>query len=123
MSTLPVISFSKLEAGMPMPPRLDIQTRSFQALLATGEAAAAQDLSLERVFHEVFPIADVNGNYSLEFVAFALGEPKYTVEECIGRDMTSSASVKATLRLVILEGLQGGGGRPPNNIRKGVYLG
>jgi DNA-directed RNA polymerase subunit beta len=123
MSTLPVISFSKLEAGMPMPHLLDIQTRSFQALLATGEAAAAQDLSLERVFHEVFPIADVNGNYSLEFVAFALGEPKYTVEECIERDMTYSASLKATLRLVILEELEGGGRRPKNIIEKEVYLG
>jgi len=123
MSTLPVISFSKLEAGMPMPHLLDIQTRSFQALLATGEAAAAQDLSLERVFHEVFPITDVNGNYSLEFVAFALGEPKYTVEECIERDMTYSASLKATLRLVILEELEGGGRRPKNIIEKEVYLG
>jgi len=123
MTTLPVISFSKIEAGMPMPHLLDIQTRSFQALLASGEAAAAQDLSLERVFHEVFPIADVNGNYSLEFVAFALGEPKYTVEECIERDMTYSASLKATLRLVILEELEGGGRRPKNIIEKEVYLG
>ncbi|MDH5198685.1 MAG: DNA-directed RNA polymerase subunit beta, partial [Gemmatimonadota bacterium] len=123
MTTLPVISFSKLEAGMPMPHLLDIQTRSFQALLASGEAAANQDLSLERVFHEVFPIADVNGNYSLEFVAFALGEPKYTVEECIERDMTYSASLKATLRLVILEELEGGGRRPKNIIEKEVYLG
>jgi DNA-directed RNA polymerase subunit beta len=118
-----VISFSKLEAGMSMPHLLDIQTRSFQALLASGEAAANQDLSLERVFHEVFPITDVNGNYSLEFVAFALGEPKYTVEECIERDMTYSASLKATLRLVILEELEGGGRRPKNIIEKEVYLG
>jgi DNA-directed RNA polymerase subunit beta len=123
MTTLPVISFSKLEAGMSMPHLLDIQTRSFQALLASGEAAANQDLSLERVFHEVFPITDVNGNYSLEFVAFALGEPKYTVEECIERDMTYSASLKATLRLVILEELEGGGRRPKNIIEKEVYLG
>jgi DNA-directed RNA polymerase subunit beta len=71
----------------------------------------------------VFPISDVNGNYSLEFVAFALGEPKYTVEECIERDMTYSASLKATLRLVILEELEGGGRRPKNIIEKEVYLG
>ena len=123
MTTLPVISFGKIEAGMPMPHLLDIQTHSFQALLASGEAAAQQDLSLERVFNEVFPIADVNGNYSLEFVRFALGEPKYTVEECIERDMTYSASLKATLRLVVLEELEGGGRRPKNIIEKEVYLG
>jgi DNA-directed RNA polymerase subunit beta len=123
MTTLPVISFGKIEAGMPMPHLLDIQTHSFRALLASGEQAAQQDLSLERVFHEVFPIADVNGNYSLEFVRFALGEPKYTVEECIERDMTYSASLKATLRLVVLEELEGGGRRPKNIIEKEVYLG
>jgi DNA-directed RNA polymerase subunit beta len=123
MTTLPVISFGKIETGMAMPHLLDIQTHSFRALLASGEQAAQQDLSLERVFHEVFPITDVNGNYSLEFVRFALGEPKYTVEECIERDMTYSASLKATLRLVVLEELEGGGRRPKNIIEKEVYLG
>jgi DNA-directed RNA polymerase subunit beta len=123
MTTLPVISFAKLEAGMPMPHLLDIQTRSFKALLTATEDGPAPDLGLERVFQDVFPIADVNGNYSLEFVSFALGEPKYTVEECIERDMTYSASLKATLRLVVLEELEGGGRRPKNIIEKEVYLG
>src|SRR5438270_3744925 len=119
--TLPVISFSKLEAGMPMPHLLDIQTRSFAALLKTEDEQLG-DLGLERVFQEVFPIADVNGNYSLEFVKFALGEPKYTVEECIERDMTYSASLKATLQLVINEEVNGVK-RPRNIIEKEVYLG
>ncbi len=123
MTTLPVISFAKLEAGMPMPHLLDIQTRSFKALLAATEEGPAPDLGLERVFQDVFPIGDVNGNYSLEFVGFALGEPKYTVEECIERDMTYSASLKATLRLVVLEEIEGGGRRPKNIIEKEVYLG
>jgi len=46
------------------------------------------DVGLERVFKDLFPIQDVNNNYSLEFVKYALGEAKYTVEECIERDMT-----------------------------------
>ena len=122
MTTLPVISFGKLEGGMPMPHLLDIQTDSFDALLAT-EGETPPDLGLERVFQDVFPISDVNGNYSLEFVKFSLGEPKYTVEECIERDMTYSASLKATLRLIVLEELEGGEKRPKNIIEKEVYLG
>jgi len=31
--TLPVLSFAKLEQGMPMPHLLDIQTRAFASLL------------------------------------------------------------------------------------------
>jgi DNA-directed RNA polymerase subunit beta len=56
-------------------------------------------------------------------VSFALGEPKYTVEECIERDMTYSASLKATLRLVVNETLESGVQRPKNIIEKEVYLG
>ena len=64
-----------------------------------------QDVSLERVFRDLFPISDVNGKYSLEFVRYGLGEPKYSVEECIERDMTYAAPLKATLQL---GGLRGG---------------
>jgi DNA-directed RNA polymerase subunit beta len=120
---VPTISFSKLDTWMPMPNLLDIQTESFQALLRSDEDAERADIALERVFREVFPITDVNGNYSLEFVAFALGEPKYSVPECIERDMTYSASLKATLRLVVNETLESGVQRPKNILEKEVYLG
>jgi len=123
-STVPIISFGKLEPGMPMPHLLDIQIRSFEALFDAGEDGTGADVGLERVFREVFPISDVNGNYSLEYVSFALGEPKYTVEECIERDMTYSASLKATLRLIINETLEASGEkRPKDIIEKEVYLG
>src|SRR2546426_6549531 len=99
--TMPVLSFAKLDEGMPMPHLLDIQTRAFQSLLQPdGKGAERTDIGLERVFKDVFPIQDVNGNYSLEFVKYALGESKYSVEECIERDMTYSVPLKATLQLV-----------------------
>jgi DNA-directed RNA polymerase subunit beta len=124
--TTPVLSFAKLEAGMPMPHLLDIQTQAFQALLQPGGREAERtDVGLERVFKEIFPITDVNGNYSLEFVKYALGEPKYTVEECIERDMTYSVPLKATLQLVVMEevGETVKTKRPKNIIEKEVYLG
>ena len=123
---LPVLSFAKLEEGMPMPHLLDIQTRAFQSLLEPeGHGAERSDMGLERVFKDVFPIQDVNGNYSLEFVKYALGEPKYSVEECIERDMTYSVPLKATLQLVVMEevGLEKKTKRPKNIIEKEVYLG
>ena len=82
----------------------------------------AQDVSLERVFRDLFPISDVNGKYNLDFLRYAIGEPKYTVEECIERDMTYSAPLKATLQLVIYEEVEGEK-RPKNIIEKEVYLG
>src|SRR5919202_702896 len=117
------ISFAKLEQGMEMPHLLDIQTRAFEALLQLDAASQNRDdVCLVRVFKDLFPITDVHENFSLEFVRYSLGEPKYSVEECIERDMTYSAPLKATLQLVINEEVNGVK-RPRNIIEKEVYLG
>ncbi|MGK2933682.1 MAG: DNA-directed RNA polymerase subunit beta [Gemmatimonadaceae bacterium] len=118
------ISFAKLEKGMHMPHLLDIQTRAFESLLQLDAVSLErEDIGLERVFKDLFPIADVHENFSLEFKSYTLGEPKYTVGECIERDMTYSAPLKATLQLVVFETTEAGTKRPKNIIEKEVYLG
>src|SRR5687767_1289297 len=117
------ISFAKLDQGMNMPHLLDIQTRAFESLLQLDAASHdREDIGLERVFKDLFPITDVHENFSLEFKSYALGDPKYSVAECIERDMTYSAPLKATLQLVIFEETEAGK-RPKNIIEKEVYLG
>jgi DNA-directed RNA polymerase beta subunit len=108
---------------MDLPNLLDVQLRAFETLLQTDAAARErEDVGLERVFNEIFPITDVNGNFSLEFVRYTLGEPKYDMEECMERDMTYAAPLKATLRLVVWEDM-GDERRPKDIIEKEVYLG
>src|SRR5881396_3901410 len=117
------ISFAKLDQGMEMPHLLDIQTRAFESLLQLDAASQnREDIGLERVFKDLFPIADVHENFSLEFKSYSLGEPKYSVAECIERDMTYSAPLKATLQLIVFETTEAGK-RPKNIIEKEVYLG
>ena len=119
----PVVSFGKLKTVMPMPNMLDVQLRSFEKLVEIVTDPNEQwDFGLDRVFGEIFPISDVNENFTLEYVSSSLGEPKYSVEECIERDMTYSAPLKATLQLVINEDVNGLK-RPRNIIQKEVYLG
>jgi len=119
------ISFGKLEHGMGMPHLLDIQTRAFESLLQLDAAAHdREDVGLERVFKDLFPITDVHENFSLDFKRYTLGEPKYTVGECIERDMTYSAPLKATLTLTVYEeNAADGKKRVKNQIEKEVYLG
>ncbi len=101
-------SFAKLGVTMPMPDLLAVQKESFaefmQADVAPGDRL---NDGLQAVFQDVFPITDVKENYSLEFVKYTIGEPKYTVDECIERDMTFAAPLKATLRLVMKEDVDG----------------
>jgi len=109
---------------MPMPNLLDVQLRSFEKLIETEMPPEDQwDFGLDRVFGEIFPISDVNENFTLEYVSSTLGEPKYSVEECIERDMTYAAPLKATLRLIVWESLEDGERRPRDIIEKEVYLG
>src|SRR5258708_935559 len=117
------ISFAKLDQGMDMPHLLDIQVCAVEGLVQTdAEADEGEDIGLEGVLKALFPIADVHENFSLEFVKYSLGEPKYSVEECIERDMTYSAPLKATLQLVSNEECNGVK-RQRNIIEKEVYLG
>jgi DNA-directed RNA polymerase beta subunit len=75
----PIVSFGKLVAGMDHPNLLDVQLRAFETLLQTDAAARErEDVGLERVFNEIFPISDVNGNFSLEYVRYALASPSTT---------------------------------------------
>ena len=123
----PVVSFAKLESVMPMPNLLDVQLRSFEKLVEQDVDLKEQwDFGLDRVFAEIFPISDVNENFTLEYVTASLGDPKYSVEECIERDMTYAAPLKAMLRLVVWErpGEDGEGEKRPGDIiEKEVYLG
>jgi DNA-directed RNA polymerase subunit beta len=101
-------SFAKLGGTMDMPDLLAVQKESFAHLLQTDVPPEKRDNDgLQAVFQDVFPITDVKENYSLEFVKYSIGEPKYTVEECQERDMTYAAPLKATLRLVMKEEVEG----------------
>ncbi len=87
-----------------MPNLLDVQLSSYENFLqrevSTGER---KNIGLQAVFNSIFPITDVRELFSLEFVKYTLGEPRYTIRECRERNMTYGAPLKATLRLVVRE--------------------
>jgi DNA-directed RNA polymerase subunit beta len=101
-------SYSKISEVMEIPNLLSVQLDSFRNFLqAEVPPAQRKDDGLQRVFKEVFPISDARDNYSLEFVSYQLGEPKYVIEECQERDVTFAAPLKATLRLIVKEAVDG----------------
>ena len=101
-------SYSKISEVMEIPNLLSVQLDSFRNFLqADTTPAQRKEEGLQRVFKEVFPISDARDNYSLEFVSYVLGEPKYTIEECQERDVTFAAPLKATLRLIVKENVDG----------------
>ncbi|MEG0969861.1 MAG: DNA-directed RNA polymerase subunit beta, partial [Acidaminococcaceae bacterium] len=52
------------------------------------------------IFKDISPIKDFTGNLELTFESFAMGEPKYNVEECKERDASYSAPLNVNVRLL-----------------------
>jgi len=118
-------SYSKIEEkwDVEIPNLLDVQLQSFRGFLQNDVPTdQRKNEGLQEVFTSVFPISDTREMFSLEFVAFAIGDPKYSVEECQERDLTFSAPLKCTLRLRIRE-VEEGQKRDKEIIEQEVYLG
>ena len=89
-------SFGRIKKIIDLPYLIEIQKNSYDQFLQREVAPAQrQNFGLQEVFKSVFPIKDFNETASLEFVSYALGEPKYDVEECHQRGMTFRCAVKS----------------------------
>ena len=51
------------------------------------------------MFQENFPISDTRNIFVLEFLDYFIDPPRYTINECIERGLTSSVPLKARLKL------------------------
>jgi DNA-directed RNA polymerase subunit beta len=97
-------NFSKLRESVEMPNLLDVQLSSYENFLQREVSPGERKNSgLQAVFSSIFPITDVHELFSLEFVKYTLGEPRYILRECRERNMTYATPLKATLRLVVRE--------------------
>ncbi|MFN7132194.1 MAG: DNA-directed RNA polymerase subunit beta, partial [Myxococcales bacterium] len=95
-------SFSKIPKIIDIPNLIDIQKHSFDKFLQLNvPPEKREDVGLQGVFQDVFPIKDFNETSSLEFVSYHLEKPKYDVDECHQRGMTFSAPIKVVVRLVV----------------------
>ncbi|MCH2658982.1 DNA-directed RNA polymerase subunit beta [bacterium] len=94
-------SFGKIKEVVEMPNLLSVQIDSFEDFLQM-DTAPRQRLrrGLHLVFESIFPVSDAHGIYSLEYVGYSIGNPRYSEEECRERGMTFAAPLRATLRLV-----------------------
>ncbi len=97
-------SFAKTRQIVEPPHLISMQRHSYERFLQRGvDPDAREDFGLQAIFKNIFPLTDFNGLCSLEFVRYAFGEAKYTVEECIERGMTYDVPVKITVRLITFD--------------------
>jgi DNA-directed RNA polymerase subunit beta len=118
-------TFGQIKKIINIPNLIDIQKRSYDEFLQREVASEQRkDQGLQAVFKSVFPIKDFNETASLEFVSYALGDPKYDVDECHQRGMTFAAPLKVTVQLVIWDVDPESGIRSIKNVKEQeVYFG
>jgi DNA-directed RNA polymerase subunit beta len=92
--------FGKLREAIEPPALIDAQTSSYEEFLQ-AEAAPnrRKNIGLQAVFKEVFPIESYDGQASLDFVEYIIGEWKSTWLDCLREGITYSAPLHVTFRL------------------------
>ncbi|MHA3977919.1 DNA-directed RNA polymerase subunit beta [Halovulum sp. GXIMD14794] len=117
--------YGKIREVADMPNLIEVQKSSYDLFLRSGDEPQPMDgEGIMGVFQSVFPIKDFNETSVLEFVKYELETPKYDVEECQQRDMTYSAPLKVTLRLIVFEVDEDTGAKSVKDIKEqDVFMG
>ena len=103
-------SFSRIPEALSLPNLLNIQKNSYEWFITDG---------LKEVFEDISPIIDHSGNILLQFEDFYFeDELKYSEQEAKDRDMNYAKSLKAKIRLIILED-----GKPKEIKEQEVFMG
>ncbi len=117
--------FGKIREVQEMPNLIEVQKSSYDLFLRSGDSDTPLDgEGLKGTFQSVFPIKDFNETAVLEFVKYELEKPKYDIDECQTRDMTYSAPLKVTLRLIVFDMDQDTGSKSVKDIKEQeVFMG
>ena len=104
-SALARVNYGKLQEVLAIPNLVDVQTRSYQSFLQEGVPPEKRDptIGLESVFRSAFPIESPAKDMVLEYVAYTLGEPRYSESEARRKETTYTVPLRATIRLIFTE--------------------
>jgi DNA-directed RNA polymerase subunit beta len=101
------VSFIKKEEIIELPNLIEVQIKSYnQFLQADKFPEEREDMGLQEVFNEIFPIKSYDEKTVLEYLSYNLGVPKYTPEECIRRGITYNVTLKVRFRLTDETGIK-----------------
>jgi len=102
-------SLERIVEKLDLPDLVEVQTESYNRFLQPKVAPEKRDeIGLQEVLRDVFPVKSQDGLSSLDVVSYSLGPCKHSIEECQKRGLTYAAALKAVLRLEVFEKSQTG---------------
>ncbi|MCK4311995.1 MAG: DNA-directed RNA polymerase subunit beta [Candidatus Cloacimonetes bacterium] len=85
-----------------------------------------KDIGLQAVLNSIFPLEDQKGIYHLDYIDYIVLKEKYTTDECIERNLSYQAPIKARMRLIIYDEeilKETGEKRVKSTIEQDIFLG
>ena len=96
--------FGNIPEILDIPNLIEVQKSSYEEFLQRYiEPNRRENIGLQQVLSEIFPITDYVGKATLEFIKYNLETPKYDVDECKQRGFTYASALKVTLRILRYE--------------------
>jgi DNA-directed RNA polymerase subunit beta len=94
-------SFGTLNPVIPPPNLIEIQTQSYKDFLQLDVPPAKRDnkKGLQAAFNEIFPVEAADGKYSLHFVEYSFGQPKFSILEALADGGTYAAPLRVKFDL------------------------
>jgi DNA-directed RNA polymerase subunit beta len=97
----PVRSFAKRGDALPIPDLTKVQAEAYERFLQLAKGPDERDplMGLEALLREVYPIESYDGTMKLEYITYALEEPRYTPDECRELRLTYGRPFRVGLRM------------------------
>ena len=118
------LDFSKIPAILDVPNLIEIQLKSFNDFIQKDvPPEKRKDVGLQSAFTSVFPVSDYNETASIEYIEYSMGEPKFTVRECMHKGLTYASPLRIRVKLNLWETGEDGVRRLSESREQEVYIG
>jgi len=93
-------NYAKIKECFDLPNLIQIQLSSYEAFLQADVARNKREMKgLESLLRETFPLDTPDKVYSLQYMSYTLGKPKYAIAECLKTGMTYGGALRVRMRL------------------------
>lgn len=109
-------NFAKIADAIEVPDLIEVQQKGYERFLQADVAPdQREDIGLESLFREVFPIVSYDKTIELEYLGYELEKPRYTIEQCKELRLSYAYPLKVRCRLKRKDS--------PDVSEQGIYLG
>jgi len=101
MSVTEIRHFGRIDDAVEIPALSRIQQDSYKRFLqADVPANKRQDVGLQSLLQEIFPVVSYDENMRLEYLDYELGKPRYTPDQCRQLRLTYGVPFRVRCRLI-----------------------